>query len=128
MILLDTCTLLYATVEPASLSKKARLACERAWRDGGVYCAATMFEVGWKVARGKLDLGIAFDDWRERVRSIASLSSVAVDEPVWVDAVELDWAHRDPIDRLIVATAIAHRAQLVTEDRAMRDFYPRCVW
>jgi PIN domain nuclease of toxin-antitoxin system len=39
-----------------------------------------------------------------------------------IAAAELEWAHRDPADRLIVAAALEHRAALVTRDRTIRDF------
>jgi PIN domain nuclease of toxin-antitoxin system len=34
-------------------------------------------------------------------------------------AVELEGLHSDPIDRIIVATAVAHDAVLLTADRAI---------
>jgi PIN domain nuclease of toxin-antitoxin system len=35
---------------------------------------------------------------------------------VW-RSVTLDWAHKDPADRLIVATALEHKVTLVTHDK-----------
>ncbi len=35
---------------------------------------------------------------------------------------------RDPFDRLIVATAMLHRAKLVTKDAAIHQHYPGAVW
>lgn len=42
-------------------------------------------------------------------------------------AEDLAWT-RDPFDRMIVAHAVLHDAQLVTKDDAMHRHYPRCVW
>jgi PIN domain nuclease of toxin-antitoxin system len=41
---------------------------------------------------------------------------------VAVRAARLLWNHRDPFDRVIVATAIVHRAPLVTKDDRIRRF------
>ena len=39
----------------------------------------------------------------------------------------LQWT-RDPFDRLIVATAMVHRAPLITSDRRIREHYEDAVW
>jgi PIN domain nuclease of toxin-antitoxin system len=48
---------------------------------------------------------------------------------VAVASARLQWQHRDPADRLIIATTILHGAQLVTKDETIRAFAPtRVVW
>ena len=39
-------------------------------------------------------------------------------------AVGLDWAHRDPFDRMLAAQALAERATLVTADRVFATVAP----
>ena len=39
----------------------------------------------------------------------------------------LDWT-RDPFDRLLVATAMLHRAPFVTHDRRIHEHYDKAVW
>ena len=39
----------------------------------------------------------------------------------------LGWT-RDPFDRLLVATAMLHRAPFVTSDRRIHEHYDRAVW
>jgi PIN domain nuclease of toxin-antitoxin system len=56
------------------------------------------------------------------------VTTVAVDAETFLAAVDLEWAHRDPADRLIVALAQSKNARLVTCDRVIASFYPRCVW
>jgi len=41
--------------------------------------------------------------------------------------VALDWAHRDPADRVIVATAQARSLPLVTKDERLLSFYPNTI-
>lgn len=42
-------------------------------------------------------------------------------------AMPLSWT-RDPFDRLLVATALLHRAPLVTRDARIRENFPGAVW
>lgn len=42
-------------------------------------------------------------------------------------AVTLDWT-RDPFDRLLVATAMLHRAPFVTQDRRIHRHFDAAVW
>jgi len=40
----------------------------------------------------------------------------------------LEWDHRDPVDRTIVATAKKRRLPIITKDQRIRRFYKRTVW
>ena len=42
-------------------------------------------------------------------------------------AMTLTWT-RDPFDRLLVATAMLHKAPLITQDRTIRENYAEAVW
>ncbi len=41
---------------------------------------------------------------------------------VWVRNLELEWEHRDPADRTIVATALILGLPLLTKDDAIRSY------
>jgi PIN domain nuclease of toxin-antitoxin system len=45
-----------------------------------------------------------------------------VDTNTWLRSLALDWAHSDPADRVIVATALTHNVPLLTKDQVIRDF------
>jgi len=46
---------------------------------------------------------------------------------IWLRNVALDWAHRDPPDRTIVATAELEGLAIVTRDERILSFYARTV-
>ena len=58
----------------------------------------------------------------------AGVVALPIDHHQAVAAVDLDWAHRDPADRLIVALARHRRLPLITRDRVVADFHPDCRW
>jgi PIN domain nuclease of toxin-antitoxin system len=88
--------------------------------------AITWYEIAWKHRADRLPLPLPRDAWLASAMRL--VTTVAVDAETFLAAVDLDWAHRDPVDRLIVALAQSKNARLVTCDRAMASFYPRCVW
>ncbi len=51
-----------------------------------------------------------------------------VDEDIWVSSISLDWSHRDPADRVIVATATQRDIPIVSKDTIIRDFYLNVIW
>ncbi len=60
----------------------------------------------------------------------SELGVVQSDDPlqaVVAEAMDLHWT-RDPFDRLLVATAILHKAPLVTRDRQILEHYGDAVW
>jgi PIN domain nuclease of toxin-antitoxin system len=83
--------------------------------------AVSAFEVSTKVRLGKLpEGGVLVERWAESVRRLGGLPLDLTMQHA-LDAGRLDWAHRDPFDRLIVAQALAEDLTLITADRALAD-------
>jgi PIN domain nuclease of toxin-antitoxin system len=54
---------------------------------------------------------------------------LSVDTTTWLRTCSLDWAHRDPADRVIVASALIRKVPVLTKDRTLHDFGGvECVW
>jgi PIN domain nuclease of toxin-antitoxin system len=77
----------------------------------------TFWEVAMLLAKGRLGIRAAPAAWRRDLLSNWGLVEYAVTGEVGIGAIELGGFHADPIDRLIVATAQAHAARLITADR-----------
>lgn len=127
-VLLDTSAVLYWTLMPSTLPERARHAIDEAARDEVVVSAISLWEVGLKVQRGTLGLGIPFDDYVRRLQQVDRLTLAPVDVRVWLRVLDLPWEHRDPADRVIVATADVLDVPIVTSDHAMRRYYDRAIW
>ena len=72
--------------------------------------------------RGRIELGRESRPWIHEMLDLPGMSLAALDAEIAVDSNRLDWAHRDPADRLIVATARRHAAKLMTADGMILDF------
>jgi PIN domain nuclease of toxin-antitoxin system len=128
MLLLDTCALVWWTLDPASLSSRAREACDRIAVDGAFVSSISIWEIGIKMQKGTLDIGTTLQDYVARLKSIGALEILAVDEEIWVRNLALPWEHKDPADRTIVATAQLRDLPIMTKDDIISQFYTRIVW
>jgi len=68
------------------------------------------------------------DDYVSRLKSLNTLTFLPVDEETWLLNLSLEWDHRDPVDRTIVATAKNRSLPIITKDQRIRQFYKRTVW
>ena len=127
-VVLDTSALLFWTLAPERLSVRARGAIEAAAPYGWLASAISLWEIGLKVRRNQLSLGVSFAEYVQRLQLVDGLVLAPVDVRIWLRTLELDWAHRDPADRVIVATAELQSLPLVTSDVEMGRYYADVVW
>ena len=126
MIVLDTSALIFLTIDRGKLSPEAKAAIVRA--DRVIVSAISIWEIGWKHKNGKLKLPIPFQEYVKGIEQIYTIEIHAVDLATWMANLELEWQHRDPADRTIVATARLLDCELVTSDKKILAFYPQAVW
>lgn len=93
----------------------------------------TAWEIGLLVRKGRLSLALTVEDY---VRGLFGLSGVvlaALTPAIAVAATALpEEVRADPADRILIATAAAYGARLVTRDRNIQEYaratrYIRCV-
>lgn len=119
MIVLDTHALIWTVTGDRKLGRKTRRFIERLWKDGLVAVSAMSFwEAALLHAKGRLSLTSSAHEWRAE-RLSGGLIELPVDGSIGVRAVELGELPDDPADRLIVATTLHHRAELVTGDERL---------
>jgi len=127
MIVLDTCALYWWTLAPESLSAAARKWCRDISVRGAKICSVSLWELGLKAQRGSIDLGCPIRDYVKRLVRVKGVEIVSVDADLWLSSLDLDWKHRDPADRLVVALAMREKLPLLTRDETIRAWYPRVV-
>jgi PIN domain nuclease of toxin-antitoxin system len=121
-LLLDTCTLLWLVADQAKLSRRAVDAIKSA--AGTLHVsAATAFEVGVKQARGHITLPVD-NPWRWFSEAVArhGLSVVQITARIAIEATRLPPLHRDPCDRLLVATAQRRQLVILTPDERIAAY------
>ena len=126
MVVLDTSALLFWTLDRPRLSEAAATAIADA--DRVLVSAISIWEIGIKVSKGKLSIPISVRKYAQQLQLVDRVEVVPVDAETWLTNLELQWDHRDPADRSIVATAQLLSCPLVTSDTTIRAFYPRSVW
>jgi PIN domain nuclease of toxin-antitoxin system len=82
------------------------------------------------VKRERLSISTDVNSWLATVNEIEALRFVPVDNEIALKAVELPGEfHKDPADRMIVATARALAAPLITKDQKIRDYaHVKTIW
>jgi PIN domain nuclease of toxin-antitoxin system len=120
MILLDTCALLWLAHDRKQLSKEAL----RAIAEAPVVCvsAITAFEIGIKYRVGKLRLPVPPAAWLSGIMEHHDIAAVDLSAAICLKASELPPIHRDPCDRLIIATALLKNAPVVTADSRFKPY------
>jgi len=98
------------------------------WRDAietdvsvGV-SAISLFEVAWLVEHKRIELGCALEWWFEQALDASSIALLPITPSIAERAVSLPRHHSDPQDRIIIATALDHQAQLLSADSKFK-FY-----
>lgn len=82
------------------------------------------------VKRGRLELTMNVSDWIALAESLPYLHSVPVNNKIAGMSVELpDYAHADPADRIIIATAMSLNAELITKDEKILSYpHVKTLW
>lgn len=122
MTLLDTHVWLWWLLGSTRLPARERAALDRLASRGALRLAAvSLWEAQMLHAKGRLVLDRAFDVWIREAAAAGVVEVVPLDVEVVIALGDLPATfHGDPADRLIVATARAHRLPLATHDRAIR--------
>ena len=117
-MLLDTHVLVWAMLVPDRLSPRAHDAL--AGSTERVVSAASLYEIAYKGRSGKWPevAGLLHVDLDARLRA-DGFEVASATGPIMERAGRFDWIHRDPFDRLIVATAQVRRLALVSKDETL---------
>lgn len=110
----DTNALVFLLTDSPRLTAPARASAtdEGAMR---LYSVASVYEVAFKARLGKLPID---PSGFRRALVAGGFTSRSITERVIFAAATLDWANRDPWDRIIGATAMCEGGRLVSSDGA----------
>ena len=117
-MLLDTHVLIWAMLAPHLLSKPARDALTGATER--CVSAASLYEITYKAMLGKWPEveGLLSIDLDTRLRS-DGFEVIPASGAIMERAGRFAWAHRDPFDRIIIATALDRALPVVSKDETL---------
>lgn len=128
MILLDTCALIWLATGAPELSESARAVIQQ--HAGTLLVSAiSAFEIGLLKRKGRLAFRLTASAWFAEAVRHHGLREIPISGAIAAASTELPPIHRDPADRLIVATAQALDVAVLTPDVRIRS-YPgtRTAW
>ena len=126
MVLLDTSALIFWTLDRDRLSNAATQAIAEA--DRIALSAISLWEIGIKVKKEQLVIPVSIREFTDRLEQVDRVNILLVCARTWIRNLELDWDHRDPADRTIVATAGLNACPIVTSDAIIRAYYAQTIW
>lgn len=88
--------------------------------------AISCFEVSLLAKRGKLLLPVPTEEWLAEALGSSGIESLPVTCDIADRAVRLADVHRDPADRIIIATALAYGAELASLDSMFPQYADIC--
>ena len=113
MILLDTHILIWWINQTPNRLKPTIVALiEEA--DQVVISCISCLEIAWLAKHQHIDLEIPIKQWVAQVENLVNIFPVT--HQIALQSVALPDYHRDPMDRLIISTALQHQAQLLSFD------------
>ncbi len=124
-LLLDTHIALWLETTDRRLRPATKTLIDDCWRTGGTVflSAVTAWEIASLIDRRRLRLDVSVERWVERFLDMPGLEGVEVSHHVAARSFQLsNLDHRDPADRLLIATAIDLGCPLVTYDERITAF------
>ncbi|MBC8486459.1 MAG: type II toxin-antitoxin system VapC family toxin [Bacteroidetes bacterium] len=125
-IIIDTHALIWYIEGEKRLSKTAISAIENL--NNQVFVSkASLWELAIKISLGKLKISIGFDDLKKFLLE-NGFSILDYNFDHLITLLSLQYHHRDPFDRLIIAQSIYNRFNIVTIDKNFRKYDVKIIW
>jgi len=119
VIILDTHVLVWLAEDNPRMGRRAVALADGALLDDALAVTSISFwEVAMLAQKGRLELGRTASELRRRTLE-QGVREIPIDGDIGIKAAQLEAFHGDPADRLIVASAIAAEATLMTADDAI---------
>lgn len=127
MHLLDTCALLMLADDQSLIPDRTLRLIEDS--EDLTISAISAFEIILKCELGKLSLPLPPEEWFDLALESHGIRAIPVDVPIAGLSARLPFIHKDPCDRIIIATAMVNDAILLTADKTIPR-YPdvRIAW
>lgn len=121
MILLDTHVLVFDALEPKRLSRAARAALEEGADASSLACSdISLWEIALLIARQRIKPETDAAQFLNDVIDARGIKVLPITPAIAVLSQSDEFTHGDPADRIIAATALVHRATLISADARLQ--------
>ena len=119
--LLDTHSFLWFINGDEQLSEKAKTAIQDPYATKYV-SIVSFWEIAIKISLGKIKLDMAYQDLQQHV-SVNGFDILPITFEHTIELTTLDFHHRDPFDRIIIAQALIEKFVLISKDSNFDKYY-----
>ena len=125
MYLLDTCAFIWYIETSGKLSESMRRIIDTS---ENIYLSqATLWEIAIKQTTGKINLPMTIFELEDKCRE-EKITVLPLECKYFERIKHLPLIHRDPFDRIIIATAIEEDLTLLTNDSAIIKYEVKTIW
>jgi len=132
MLVIDTHVLIWFVNGSKELSSKAKKAIKSVMSKEGEIIISSISALGISmlILKGRLVLSMDIESWLDQVKQIEGFRFMAVNNEIGYKSTILPGEfHKDPADRMIVATARKLAVPLVTADEKIRKYeHVKTIW
>ncbi len=125
--LLDTNAFLWFISGSDRLSNKARDYIAD-FNNDLVISTASLWEIAIKTSLGKLELLSPFDQLIPTQLEKNAIDVLPIEQDHISGIINLEFHHRDPFDRLIIAQGITEQIPIITSDRMFTKYPVEVIW
>ena len=123
--LLDTCALIWLGMGGGGLSEDARKRISVA--SALHYSSISAWEIARLQGEGKVVIPNTPDGFLSDLANQYGLSVIPPTDDIMIRAAQLPLHHRDPADRIIIATSLVHDLMIVTGDEKFAQYGVRTI-
>jgi len=122
LIICDTHVLIFWQDNPQRLSTKAKQVIEESLGNNSLACSdISLWEIAMLMKSGRLRNDISAEQYMNDIILTMSLTVLPITPKIAVLSQQDLFIHKDPADRLIASTAIAHKVPLISADSKLQN-------
>ena len=130
MLLFDTHAWWWVINEPERLSQDAYELISGTPANQRAVASISIWEFAMMITRGRIRLTVSPEEWLDHAIYKTGITVLCLTPRIALESCNLPGKfHKDPADRIVVATARVHKTKLITKDKNIID-YPNVetVW
>lgn len=123
MTIVDTCVLIFDALDPKRLTPTAKQALNAAESENQLFCSdISLWEIAMLISKRRLDPGTDMLSFLKLTLAARSVQVLPITADIAALSVSLSsLIQADPADRIIAATTVFYKAQLITADDQLRQ-------